>query len=97
MIPKDFAHSNVSYDGHDRDHECAPTVGDFESLKVMSFGRQVQAVFFLDQVLDATSEDNQVPIPTILNLDEKLWNFLGILMSQTPQRHHCGATGTIVR
>lgn len=96
LIPKYFTISPIP--NEDFSGEVNPTVGDLQSSKVGSFGRQIQAICFLDQVLEATNEANPAPISILLKLDEKLWGFLAILMDQSSSpRHHCGANGIMVR
>lgn len=75
----------------------AATVGDLHATNVGSFGRQIQAISFLVQVLRATADDNAIPLPELIKLDEKLRDFLTILMNQCPGRHQCGANGIMIR
>ncbi|KAJ5923858.1 hypothetical protein N7466_008045 [Penicillium verhagenii] len=73
------------------------SMGDLHAANVGSFGRQIQAISFLIQVLEATHDSNETPLPTLIKLDEKLRGFLTVLMNQIPGRHQCGANGIMIR
>lgn len=73
------------------------TVGDLHSANVGSFGRQIQAISFLVQVLKVTDDSNAIPLSELIKLDEKLRGFLTILMSQCPAKNQCGANGVMIR
>ncbi|KAJ5113155.1 hypothetical protein N7456_001689 [Penicillium angulare] len=73
------------------------SIGDIHASNVGSFGRQIQAISFLIQVLHNTEKGASTPLSDLIKLDEKLRGFLTVLMNQSSQRHTCGANGIVIR
>ncbi|KAJ5732208.1 hypothetical protein N7493_003689 [Penicillium malachiteum] len=90
-LPDDLLSTKFSDDTERRASVC-----DISSNEVGTFGRQIQALSFLVQVLQLT-EENATPVSELIKLDEKLRGFLGVLMNQSSQTHTCGANGITIR
>lgn len=97
QLPSDLISSSYVFSPSSPDVGQSATVGDLHAVDVGSFGRQIQAISFLVQVLRVTDENIVIPLSELIKLDEKLRGFLTILMSQCPGRHQCGANGIMIR
>ncbi|KAJ5526356.1 hypothetical protein N7494_013006 [Penicillium frequentans] len=97
QLPSDLISPTYVHSHSSPDVGQSATVGDLHSANVGSFGRQIQAISFLVQVLKVTDDSNAIPLSELIKLDEKLRGFLTILMSQCPAKHQCGANGVMIR
>ncbi|KAJ5670988.1 hypothetical protein N7507_000115 [Penicillium longicatenatum] len=96
-LPSDLISPTCVNSPSSQDVGRAATVGDLHANNVTSFGRQIQAISFLVQVLRVTDDRDTTSLSELIKLDEKLREFLTILMGQSPGRHQCGANGIMIR
>lgn len=73
------------------------TVGSAHLTNMNRFGRQVQAVALMVEVEKVTSDRKSLSLADLNRMDEKLQEFLTVLMSESLHGHQCGSNRAVIR